>query len=210
LRDLRAYDRIRGQSQKDGGDIPTPRTAWEHYDMGRSYLRSGEYKPAEEEFRRAIALEPGEFWPHFFRGVCAYRLGRHQDALAALNICVALAPRTAECYYNRAKVYEAIGEDDEALADDSRALALNPAFASAALNRGILSLRRERYAQAIADFQLARTSATAPRSRGLIDYNLALVHVALEDWPTARACLRRAIEEGDVAARDLYARLGRK
>ena len=155
-------------------------------------------------------MEPGEFWPHFFRGVCAYRLGRHRDALAALDICVALAPRTAECYYNRAKVYEAIGEDEQAIADDSRALALNPALAGAALNRGILSLRGKRYAQAIADFERARASATGPESRGLIDYNLALVHLAREDWPTTRECLRRAIEEGDVAARDLYAHLGRK
>jgi len=53
------------------------------------------------------------------------------------------------------------------------------------------------------------TTATAPRSLGMICYNLALVHVARRNWPEARACLEEAIAYGDNAARDLYARLGR-
>ena len=212
-RDLRAYESpLAGPSPGGNGrdeEVPVPRTAWEHYDLGRSYLRSGDYALAAEEFRCSVALQPGEFWPHFFQGVCAFRLGRPRDSVAELSICVALAPGSAACYYNRAKAYEALGQIELAQADYTRTLELDPAFTDAALNRGVLAFRAGRYADAIADFGRARATATAPRSLGLICYNLALVHVAQRNWPEARACLEEAIAHGDKAARDLYARLGR-
>ncbi|HEY2158834.1 MAG TPA: serine/threonine-protein kinase, partial [Isosphaeraceae bacterium] len=90
-RDLVCYARLLGRPELAALPIPSPRTAWEHYDLGRSYLRTGEYGRAEAEFRRSVDLQPGEFWPNFFLGVCAYRLERHQDAAASLSICVALS-----------------------------------------------------------------------------------------------------------------------
>jgi serine/threonine protein kinase/Flp pilus assembly protein TadD len=215
-RDLRAYRGLLagsgGEAKDDGAagadPAPAPRTAWEHYDLGRSYLRSGEHARAEDEFRRSVELQPGEFWPHFFRGVCAYRLGRYGDALAALDICVALAPRAAECYYDRAKVREALGQVDEAIRDDTRALELNPGFSDAALNRGTLEFRAGRHAEAIADLERARATAAGPRSLGLIAYNLAVVHIERKDWPAARACLRQAIACGNRQAVEVSDRLG--
>ncbi|MDR3636802.1 MAG: serine/threonine-protein kinase [Isosphaeraceae bacterium] len=209
VRDLRTYARRLGQDTSDSSDVPTPRTAWEHYDLGRSFLRSGDYALAEEEFRRSVTLRPGEFWPHFFEGVCAYRLGRYSNAAAAFSTCIALAPGTAACYYNRAKVHEALGQVEQALADDSRALELEPVFADAALNRGILWYRQGHPEQAAADFERARGATTSPTTLGLVHYNLALVHLARKDRPAAEASLKQAIEYGDAAARDLYHRLER-
>ena len=194
-RELRAYESPRtGPSPGGGGrdeEAPVPRTAWEHYDLGRSYLRSSDYALAAEEFRRSVALQPGEFWPHFFHGICAFRLGQPRDSVAELSICVALAPGSAACYYNRAKAYEALGQTELAQADYTRTLELDPAFTDAALNRGVLAFRAGRHTDAIADFGRAAATATAAKSLGLICYNLALVHVAQRNWPEARACLER-------------------
>jgi tetratricopeptide (TPR) repeat protein len=215
-RDLRVYTQLLGQpgagSEPYGNacarGVPAPHTAWEHYDLGRSLLRSAEYARAVEEFRQSVALQPGEFWPHFFEAVCHDRLNHYQESLAALDVCVALAPRTAECYFDRGKVHEALGQLDTAERDYTMALDLNPRFADAALNRGTLAFRTGRYAEAIHDLERARTSTTTPRIQGLSTYNLALVHAARNDWPAARTSLRQAIASGNASARALAPRFG--
>ncbi len=196
---------LRRELQEDkAAPLPTPRTAWEHYDLGLSLLRSGDDAAAIEEFTNAIDLKPAEFWPHYYQGVAAYHLGRHDQAAASFGTCVALAPGTPECYYNRALVQAARGRIDEAIRDDTRALEVNPAFTDAALNRAILLFRSGQSQAALADLERARHSATSPRTLGLIEYNSALVHDALGERPAARACLERAAALGvDEAKRRL-------
>ena len=149
-----------GRSDVPAVEIPAPRTAWEHYELGRSFLRSGEFQAALVEFRWAVEMQPGEFWPYFSQAACAYHLGQYQDAVASLTVCVALSPRTPECYYNRAVAYEALNQPARAVADYSQALAWNPGFREAAFNRGLLSALAGRYAEAADDFRLARPALT--------------------------------------------------
>src|SRR5262249_14370568 len=63
-----------------------PRTAWEHYDLGRSYLRSGDADLAAEQFRRGLRFRPQDFWLNFYDGLCAYRLGRFEGAVDAFRV----------------------------------------------------------------------------------------------------------------------------
>ncbi len=207
-RDLVCYARSLGRAELAALPIPTPRTAWEHYDLGRSYLRTGEHALAEAEFLRSVELQPGEFWPNFFLGVCAFRLERPQDAAASLGICVALSPGTAECYYNRALAFEALDQPARARADYTRALDLRPDFADAALNRGRLEYRRGRHAEAIRDLESALAKSSTPEVRGLILYNMALTQLALKDRAAAETSLKRAMHDGDARACELYHRMG--
>ncbi|HEY2158886.1 MAG TPA: tetratricopeptide repeat protein, partial [Isosphaeraceae bacterium] len=209
-RDLVCYARLLGRAELGALPIPSPRTAWEHYDLGRSYLRTGEHGRAEAEFRRSVDLQPGELWPNFFLGVCAYRLERHQDAAASLSICVALSPGTAECYYNRAIAIEALDQPERARADYTRALDLRPDFTDAAMNRGILEYRRGRHAEAIRDLESALAKLPAPDARGQILYNMALVQLALRDRAAAETSLKRAMGDGDARSRELYYRIQSK
>jgi tetratricopeptide (TPR) repeat protein len=188
--------------------IPAPHTAWEHYDLGRYYLRSGEHALAAAAFQGAIEIRPEEFWPYYYHGICSYKLGRHADAVASLGTAIALRPGTAACYYNRALAYQALGRDGEALRDDIRALELDPRFTDAALNRAVLLFRAGRHADALADLAQARATASSPRTLGRIAYNVALIHIARDDVPAARASLREAIKHGDDDARRLALELG--
>ncbi len=158
-RDLRSYAHALGRTDIPAIDLPAPRTAWEHYELGRSYLRSNEHALAEREFQKAVALRPGEFWPYFSQAACAYHLKRYEDAVQLMSVCVALAPETAECYYNRAVVHEALGHTEPAKTDYTRALELNPRLSDAALNRGVLSLHAGRYMDAANDFKSAQLNA---------------------------------------------------
>jgi tetratricopeptide (TPR) repeat protein len=208
VRDLQSYAAALGSTAAAGLEVPEPRTAWEHYDLGRSYLRTGEYARALEEFGRSADQQPGEFWPHFFVGVCQRRLERPDEAAAAFSICIALAPQTAECYFNRGVAYEAGGQLDRARADYSRALEIDPHSADAALNRGILAAQLGDLDAALADLERARAATASRQARGRIWYHLALLHIARQDKAAARQCLAEALALGHEPARALKARVG--
>jgi eukaryotic-like serine/threonine-protein kinase len=161
-----------------------PRTAWEHYAMGRTLLNAGALEAAARELDDATDLRPQELWGHFCRGVCAYRLRRFDVADSEFNACVALAPGLAECYYNRAKARVALGQTGLARHDYDHALELAPGLADAALNRGVLHYREGRFAQAEGDFQRALGAGADPAA---VHYNLDLVHQARGDRDAARS-----------------------
>ena len=75
-RERRVYAKaLGGKGFYDEVDSP-PRTAWEHYDLGRSYFRSGLLLEAATEFQRGLNRLPQDFWLNFYEGRCAYELGR--------------------------------------------------------------------------------------------------------------------------------------
>jgi serine/threonine protein kinase/Flp pilus assembly protein TadD len=175
----------------ESGAAPTPRTAWEHYALGRAYFRSGELEAAAAQFDRALALQPQAFWPNFHKGKCAYQRALYEDAVLAFTACAVLAPQSAWCVYNRGLTYDALGQSDRALNDYDRALQLDPGLAMAAVNRGMLHYRARRYTSALDDLRRALDSGADP---ALVYYDRALVHLAKEDRDAALASLRKALE----------------
>jgi serine/threonine protein kinase/tetratricopeptide (TPR) repeat protein len=113
-----------------------PRTAWEHYALGRSLLGSGALEAAAEELDRATDLRPEDLWAQFSRGICAYRRRNFDTALSAFEVCVALSPGTAECYFNRGRAHQALGHAELARRDYDHARRLVPARDAPWMNRG--------------------------------------------------------------------------
>jgi serine/threonine protein kinase/Tfp pilus assembly protein PilF len=175
----------------DPSTAPPPRTAWEHYTVGRSLLRAGRLEEAAAALDKSIALQPKSFWPHFYRGTCAYRLDQPRDAVEAFHVSIALAPDKAECYCNRGLAYAALQEFDRAAEDYRRALELQPTLTAAALNRGVLRLRQKEYDGALADFRVALENGAEP---GLVHLNMAKVHLGRNDRAAARASLQQALQ----------------
>jgi tetratricopeptide (TPR) repeat protein len=167
-----------------------PSTAWEHYALGRSLLRSGDLERAAEEVARAVRVQPQGLWPNFYQGLCAYRQGRYADAVTAYSVCIGAAPEAAGCFYNRALAFEAQGEVAQALDDYDQALRLDPTLAAAALNRGMLHYRAKRYAAALADLQRAEELGA---DLATVSFDLALVHLARGEQAAALDDLRRAL-----------------
>jgi tetratricopeptide (TPR) repeat protein len=185
-----------------------PRSAWDHYDLGRSYLRSGAVEAAAAEFRRVLEERPQDFWSNFYEGLCAFRLGQFEESVAAFRTCIALNPAAA-CYYNRALAYESLGRTGPAFADYSHALALDPTLTSARLNRGILLYRQGRYRDAIGEYQQALKAAADPESLGRVHYNLALAYQASGEHPAARLHAEEATTRGSREAVELVDKLRR-
>ncbi len=127
----------------------------------------------------------------------------------AFRVCIALAPDSAECFYNRARAYHALDRLDLALTDYDRALRISPRLTDAALNRGIIRFRQGRHDAAINDLERALKSTSSRNTRGVIHYNLAVVHQARGDRQAAATSARAAIELGNPDARELVRRLER-
>ncbi|HKA56160.1 MAG TPA: tetratricopeptide repeat protein, partial [Candidatus Binatia bacterium] len=169
---------------------PTPRTAWEHFALGRLLLRSQKPAEAYPHLERAVALQPQGLWPNFFLGICAYRLSKWEEAVLAFTACVTLAPENAVGYYNRALAYTGLERPDRALLDYNTALRFDATFAAAALNRGILHLQADRYPEAIADLEAALQHGANPATG---HYNLALVYLKQRQFTRAQESVQRAL-----------------
>ncbi|QDV85710.1 protein kinase domain-containing protein [Stieleria magnilauensis] len=107
-------------------DALQPTSAREHYSLGRVLLKSNQLKVAEEQFRIAVEISPGDFWANFYRGVAAYRQEHFREAIESFGICIALSPRRAEVYFDRAMARSALGQEALAEVDFNDAKKLDP------------------------------------------------------------------------------------
>ncbi|WP_165223820.1 tetratricopeptide repeat protein [Aquisphaera insulae] len=208
-RQRRALRQAAGESVADARLDPPPRSAWEHYDLGRYFLRTGKTDEAAAELEKAVGLNPSDFWANFQQGLCAYSLGHFEDAVAAFRASIALKPETSEPYYNRALAEEALGRTPQAMDDYRRALAINPNLTFALLNRGKLLFEAHRPAEAAADLEKALATTTAKPILARIQYALALARLAQNDRGAALAAARKAAALGHAQAPDLAERLER-
>jgi serine/threonine protein kinase/tetratricopeptide (TPR) repeat protein len=198
LRERQLYAKALGLTElerrtSESVSLITPRNAWEHYSLGRSYLYSGELALAAAEFQKAVDLEPSGLWPNYYKALCAFRLKQYDVARVAFSVCIGAAAQNAspqavaKIFYNRALA----GNDEEARADYTHALTLDPTLGVAAFNRGILNFKEKRYAKAIHDLKLALNNGVEP---AVVYFHLAMVYEAQEDRPAAVASLRRALQ----------------
>jgi len=197
-----------GTEQPGPAPVQPPRTAWYQYELGRSFLRSGDYQHASEHFRKGLELRPQDFWLNFYEGLCKYRTKKLEDAVHAFHICIVLSPDTAECYFNRGLAYQELGNLSQAMRDYDRALELNPNLGSAAMNRGVLQYRQGRLNEAAASLEQAMKSGTLDAAaRSEIQYTQALIELASGRRAEALDHLRMAADVGHERARSLHQRL---
>jgi serine/threonine protein kinase len=167
-----------------------PRTAWEHFGLGRVLFQAGDLPAAAAEFDAALAETPQAFWPTFYKGKCAYGRRQYEDAVLAFTACIVLAPDRAWCWHDRGLAYAALGQLRRARADYERALHLDPGLGSTWLARGLLEYREGRYQHALADLQQALNHGAAPAA---IHFARAFVYLAQGQQATAFQCACQAL-----------------
>jgi tetratricopeptide (TPR) repeat protein len=179
---------------------------WEHYALGRSYLRAGDPQRAAEELKNAQLRQPHDCWVNYYYGLCAYRLHQYEDAARAFSVCIGAAPDLAGVYYNRAMAFTALRRTELALRDLDRALELDPTLAAAVLNRGMLRLQEKRYANATSDLQQALKLGASPST---VHYDLALIDLAQNKRGEALVHVHHALQSSPAhqEARQLLEKL---
>jgi len=180
-----------------------PRSAWEHYELGRYNLRIGRLEQAALALERSLDARPQDFWPNFYHGLCSYRLRRFDDATADFRACIAIEPGSAVAHYNRALAYDALGRRDDAYRGYTKAIELAPRLAAARLNRGILCYKTGRHAEAVVDFELGLEAGPDRELSGRFHLNLALAQLGMHDKRSARLSAERAVTLGCAEAAPL-------
>jgi tetratricopeptide (TPR) repeat protein len=208
-RGRRAFALTLGQESATSNAGISARSAWEHFDLGKSYLRTGDTERARHEFRAGLELRPQDFWLNFYDGLCAFRLKRFDESVNAFRVSIALQPASAHCRYNRGLAHQSLGRLDDALADYGRALQLDERFTDAALNRGMILLRLGRHDEARESLERAMRSASSREVRGVIYYGLALVDRAAGHRESCAVNVQAALDLGNPDAAELARRLHR-
>jgi TolB-like protein/DNA-binding winged helix-turn-helix (wHTH) protein/Flp pilus assembly protein TadD len=114
--------------------------------------RDWDWKGAEEEYRRAIALNPSDSTAHHWYGLHLARLGRGQQGLSELERALSLDPLSLIIATDVAETYYLLRKPDEAMTRINEVLALNPDFAQAHVVKGKILEELHRYHEAEDEF----------------------------------------------------------
>ena len=156
---------------------------------GFAYLESDHLQEAQQDFKKAVALNPKYPEGHLNIGIINFREKRTDDALQSYNTVIALKPDYYDAYLNRGFTFLQTGRNVEALNDFERAIQLRPQSADAYLNRGLAYSRLGKMREAISDLDeaihLSPGMASAYMNRGAIDAMLGHPESAFNDMEKA-------------------------
>jgi tetratricopeptide (TPR) repeat protein len=176
---------------------------WAYLYRGLVQERIAEDKRAQENYTRAIRLDPTFAEACYRRGLLHVRAGEFEKALQDESRVLELDSNHAGAYTARGIARAALGDSQWALNDLDKGCTLAPKSRNAFYNRGLVRHKLEMYERALADFarvvELEPTFAPAFLARGN-------TYKALEDpWP-AIADYDRAIELEPKSAVAYFAR----
>jgi tetratricopeptide (TPR) repeat protein len=155
-----------------------PEVASYHYLRGVALLQAGDSPAATESLQEAARLEPDRPLTLVALGLALNTRKQYVEAGAALARALELEPDNVEALAALAEAEEGKGELDLAEAHASRVLERAPRHATAHLVRGLLLMKRERYAEA-RDALLRAVDADPDSARS--HYQLSLAWSRLGD-----------------------------
>jgi TolB-like protein/Tfp pilus assembly protein PilF len=161
---------------------------------------------SEQEFRRALELDPGSFDAHIYYGTLLMHLGRHDEAIREGQIAVQLDPLSPPSqtflgrFLYRARRYE------EAVPHLKRAVELEPRSIGANFRLGDVYAQLGRYDEAIAAFEKIRELTRDERT---FRAGIARVHALVGRQREARQMIS-GVKAQPIDVAGVYAALGDK
>lgn len=143
----------------------------------RAFLFYNQWKwdEADEEFRRAIDLNPKYPTTHHWYSIYLRARARHADGLREMKLAYEHDPLSPNIGQNLATMYLLNNDFDSALSRYQKVIELDPNFAPTHSNLGGLYLKQQRYAEAVAACQRAvEFSARSSSQLSLLGYVLAV------------------------------------
>lgn len=157
------------------------------------HLDRSEPAPALRNADRALRLLPGLPAAHSNRAVALFALERYADARADAAMAIAVRPGMVSALCIEGAAALEMGEPDAGAAAFAQALEHAPKDLQARLGQGQARLRQERWAEALADFEVI-LAADADEERAL--YGKAESLMRLDRNEEARAPLERMLTLG--------------
>jgi tetratricopeptide (TPR) repeat protein len=191
-----------------------------HNSLGRiKLLYDWDWVGAEQEFKRAVELDPGSADAHIFYGHILGFLGSHPGAIREGEVAAQLDPLSSSIQSSLGRILFCAGKYQEALTHQKRAVELEPRNAEAHFRLADVYLALSMYKEAIAAFErvgeltpefesfragIAHVYALMGKqheARQMIrnskadPLSIAIVYGALGDNDEAFRILERAVEE---------------
>ena len=124
-------------------------TADDFLKHGKNLFEKKDYLGAQENFEKAIKLNPNLAEAYYFRGRVQLE---HEKAVADFTKAIELKPDYAEAYFRRGLGNDLNNKRAAALKDYNKALEINPKFIDAYMTRAVLYLLDNKGQLAIADY----------------------------------------------------------
>ncbi|MEX2272248.1 MAG: winged helix-turn-helix domain-containing protein [Vicinamibacterales bacterium] len=124
-----------------------------HTSLGHLRMHQFKWAAAEQQFRRAIALNAGYDSAHYYYGNLLAAYGRFDAAIAEANRALELDPLAVNARLNRLFILYMARRYDRALEEISEALELDPAHTPLYYHLGLVYERQGAYDRAIEAFQ---------------------------------------------------------
>lgn len=139
----------------------TPHAGLAYVNLGQLYEADGNLSHAEEQYRRALAFDPGTPGAHNNLGVIGARRGELDRAVAHFEAEIARHPSNADAYFNLGLAHGLAGRDEAAVAAWEGAVAADGRFMPAL--RALADHYRDRGDTLRARHYLERLEALSPR-----------------------------------------------
>ena len=120
-----------------------------------AFIKAGDHKGAEQEYRKALELNPENVKAHTDLGYILLAKGMFKEGMLHVSEAIKLDPNNADANYNLglAMLYQT--EHDQAIRYFSRAVQLKPDHADAHLNLGVALANQQRFDEAIKHYSMA-------------------------------------------------------
>ncbi len=128
-----------------------------HFNLGYTYLGTGDYAKSEAEFRKDIAIDPELSDNYYQLGILYSLMQRQQDSEIAFKEALKLEPHRSGAWFGLAKIYNERGDYPEALNALDEALKTAPDSDKVHFMRGQVLQRLNRKEEAKAEFATAKT-----------------------------------------------------
>ena len=150
-----------------------PRSYLAYYCIGEEHMRAGQLDQSIEALGRSLALNPDYLSADIALGLAWVRKGDRAKAMEHYQSVLARNPSTvgsrardvASIHNNLGMLFLQIGFEPGAVEHFRKAVQIFPRSLNAHLNLGNLALRHGRYAEAIAEYEIA--ASLSPGSRGI-------------------------------------------
>ena len=184
-----------------------------HASLGFVYYGQWEWEQAEQEFRRAIELNPNySTAPHWY-SICLLSLGRIDEALAEIKHAHELDPLSSPIGTSLTYAYFSKGDLNAAIAQCKAVIELDPNYPRAHEYLGLGYLKKGLQSEAIAEFQKAvELSGRERRPLRDLGYGYAIAGKHAEALSVLKE-LEQKYERHEAIGQDLaavYAGLGEK
>jgi tetratricopeptide (TPR) repeat protein len=139
---------------------PDDLDAWNN--RGFALMQLGRYKDALAAYSQAVKLDPNSAQAWHDRGRATLKLKRYEQALQCFDKAIGLSSNHLGAWRDRAITLEKLGRVNDAYEALSHALLLDPDIAELWSARGDINYNRQRYIEAIEDYDQALEIAPQP------------------------------------------------